>query len=104
MVAYVIIDIEVRDRTQFLEYQRLAGPIFDRYGGKFLSQAGQSQVLEGDWIPRRLSIMEFASVEQALAMYNSPEYAALKPLREQSAHTRIIVLQGIQPPAAGGNA
>lgn len=51
MAAYVIIDIEVRDWAQFQEYQRLVGPIFDHYGGKFLAQAGQSQVLEGDWIP-----------------------------------------------------
>jgi uncharacterized protein (DUF1330 family) len=99
MAAYVIIDIEVVDFAVFREYQRLAGPLFDRYGGKFLAQGGESQVLEGDWMPRRLSIMEFESVELALAMYNCAEYVALKPLREKAAHTRIILLQGNQAPS-----
>ncbi len=102
MAVYVIIDIEVVDLAAFQEYQRLAGPLFDRYGGKFLAQAGASQVLEGDWIPRRLSIMEFESVDRALAMYNSAEYTSLKPLREKSAHTRIILLQGVSLPTITG--
>jgi uncharacterized protein (DUF1330 family) len=101
MTAYVIIDIEVFDVVAFQEYQRLAGPLFDRYGGKFLALAGASQVLEGDWLPRRLSIMEFESVERALALYNCAEYEALKPLREKAAHTRVILLQGISAHPAG---
>lgn len=74
----------------------------NRFGGKFLAQAGESQLLEGDWIARRLSLMELESVERALALYNCAEYAALKPLREKAAHTRVILLQGTEArPIAG---
>ncbi len=95
MAAYVIIDIEVTDRESLQAYQAQAGSIMERYGGKFIARGGAFEVVEGDWQPHRLSIMEFESAEKAMDFYNSPEYAAIRPIRHRAAHTRVIVVQGI---------
>ena len=39
--------------------------------------------------------MEFASLEMAQAWYNSPEYRAIAPLREQSTKSRAILVEGV---------
>ncbi len=45
-------------------------------------------MLEGDWEPQRLVILEFESMERLREWYDSPEYAPLKQLREEVAVSR----------------
>jgi uncharacterized protein (DUF1330 family) len=52
-------------------------------------------VLEGSWQPRRLVILEFPSVEQARAWWESPEYAPAKAIRQRCADTEMLLIQGI---------
>lgn len=55
-------------------------------------------MLEGDWDPHRLVIVEFPDMAALTAWYDSPEYERLKEIRFRSAKTRIIAIEGI--PAA----
>ena len=57
-------------------------------------QGAPAEILEGDWSPRRLVLLEFANVEQAKGWYSSPEYAAIKGIRHKMAQTHIIVVSG----------
>jgi uncharacterized protein (DUF1330 family) len=66
-----------------------------RYGGKFLVRGGRAEVLEGDWQPNRLVVVEFDSFEQAKAWWNSDDYAAPKKLRQSASTTNMIVVDGI---------
>jgi uncharacterized protein (DUF1330 family) len=95
MAGYVLIDLEITDPQGFQEYLKLAGPSVGQYGGKVLVGGAASQTLEGDWHPRVLSIGEFASVEQALRWYNSPEYAPAKAVRQRVSKGKAIVVPGI---------
>ncbi|MFZ1206718.1 MAG: DUF1330 domain-containing protein [Pseudolabrys sp.] len=54
---------------------------FNKYGGKFLTRGGKSEMVEGKF-RSRVVLIEFPSFEAALACYRSPEYAAVKKLRE----------------------
>ena len=67
MPAYVINDMEVLDPQLLDEYKKLSPQTVLQYGGKFLARGGRTEKLEGDWLPRRLVILEFPSVEQARA-------------------------------------
>jgi uncharacterized protein (DUF1330 family) len=94
MSAYVIVDIEVTDPVRYEEYKELAAPTVAAYGGRYVVRGGATETLEGDWIPKRLVVLEFESVDQARAWWSSPEYSPAKALRQQTANTEMIVAEG----------
>lgn len=95
MAAYVIADIEVTDLERYEGYKRLAGPAIEACGGKYLVRGGKTDVLEGKWQPNRLVVLEFESVEQAHAWWNSTYYADAKAIRQGSANSNMVVVAGV---------
>jgi uncharacterized protein (DUF1330 family) len=94
MAAYVIGDIEVTDPAAFQEYRDRVGATVEQYGGRFVVRGGRVNPKEGDWQPRRLLMLEFASLEQAERWYNSSEYKPLIAIREKAARTHLIIAEG----------
>ena len=97
MPAYVINDMVVTDPLLFEEYKKLSPPTVAQYGGRFLARGGSTTTLEGEWSPKRLVIIEFPSVDQARAWADSPEYAPARRLRQISATSNLIVVEGVAP-------
>jgi uncharacterized protein (DUF1330 family) len=95
MPAYVIVNIDIHDPVTYEEYKKLAPASIAKYGGKYLTRGGATEVLEGNWIPKRFVILEFESMQHAKEWLNSPEYAPARKLRQQSASTDMIVTQGL---------
>ena len=95
MPAYVIADVNVHDPETFEEYKRTAGPTSAEFGGKYLARGGKVDVLEGQWNPSRCVIIEFPSVEKAKAWWNSQSYAGPKAIRQASAKSSFIVVEGM---------
>lgn len=95
MPAYVIVNIDVQDLIIYEEYKRLAPASIAQYGGKYLARGGATEVLEGDWTPKRFVILQFESVARAKEWLNSPEYSLARSLRQQSATTEMIVTEGL---------
>ncbi|MFK0692542.1 DUF1330 domain-containing protein [Mesorhizobium sp. IMUNJ 23033] len=98
MAAYLIADVDVTDAATFDEYKREVPATEARHGGRYLARGGATRVLEGDWDPHRLVIVEFPDMAALTAWYDSPEYERLKEIRFRSARTRIIAIEGM--PAA----
>lgn len=94
MAAYVIFDIDIQDQALYDEYRALAPATVSSYGGRYLARGGRTQVLEGDWSPNRLVILEFESLERARQWLDSPEYTPVKALRYKAAHTNMVVIEG----------
>jgi len=94
MPAYVIVDIDVTDPTGYEEYKRLAPPSLALYGGRYLARGGNTEVLEGDWTPKRLVILEFADRAHARQWLDSPEYRPARQLRHRTARTNMILIEG----------
>jgi uncharacterized protein (DUF1330 family) len=94
MPGLIIVDIEVTDPVRYEEYKRLASAAIAAHGGRYLVRGGRSEVLDGEWTPRRLVVLEFDSVEQARAWRESPEYAEAKKVRETCARANMIVVEG----------
>jgi len=95
MSALIIVDIEVLDPVRYEDYKRLASAAIAAHGGRYLVRGGRSEVLDGDWTPRRLVVLEFESVEKAKAWRESPEYAEAKKVRESCAQANMIVVEGV---------
>lgn len=95
MAAYVVANIEVTDPELYEDYKKLAGPAIQACGGKYLVRGGRTEVLEGKWRPNRLVVLEFESVEKAQAWWNSTHYAQAKTIRQRSADSSMVIVQGI---------
>ena len=95
MAAYVLVDVRIRDPAVYAECRQLTPASIAAYGGRFLVRGGQVETLEGEWAPERIVVLEFPSVAQAKAWWMSAEYAPAKALRQKSATTRMILIEGV---------
>ena len=100
MPAYLVVQITVRDPATYDRYRELVSPTIAAYGGRYLARGGSTETLEGTWRPTRLVIVEFPSVERAREWWGSTEYAPAKALRQRSADTEMVLLEGLSPAAA----
>jgi uncharacterized protein (DUF1330 family) len=96
MSAYVVIDVDVRDAGRYEEYKRLAPASVAAYGGKYVARGGRCLVLEGDWTPSRLVILEFPSLESARRWMDSPEYAPARIVRRSCSKANLVVIEGLE--------
>ena len=95
MSAYVIVQVDVKDPTRYEDYKKMVPPSLEKFGGRFIVRGGKTHTLEGDWAPKRFVMVEFPSVEQAMAWWDSPEYRAARDLRWATAESQMIIAEGI---------
>lgn len=95
MTAYLIADVEVADPQAYAEYRRRVLPLVERHGGRFLVRGGPHRVLEGEWRPRRLVVIQFPDMGALEAWYRSPEYGELIALRQGASHGSLIAVEGV---------
>ena len=65
MPAYVIADVEIVNAERYPDYSAQVPATLEPYGGHFLVRGGATETIEGDWLPRRLVIIEFPSIDAA---------------------------------------
>jgi uncharacterized protein (DUF1330 family) len=95
MPAYMIVDLDVRDRDAFEDYKAGVAPLIAKHGGEYLVRGGEFEVLEGDWNPSRLVLFRFPDRESVKAFFADPDYQPLKELRLRIADSRIVVVDGV---------
>ena len=89
MPAYYIGEHIVSDFRLFDAYLAKVVPMIERFGGRYLTKAGSHEILEGDWRPNRVVIIEFPDIASIKNWYRAPEYQPLIALR-RSAATDVI--------------
>lgn len=92
--VYVIADIEVTDPDAYEDYKRLSSAAAEKYHGRWLVRGGAIDLLEGDWEPHQLVVVEFEDEEAARRWYSSPEYAEAKAVRLRSAKSSLLLVRG----------
>jgi len=95
MSAYVIVDVEIHNHEDYEEYKKLTPASIAAYDGSFKVRGGATEVLEGDWNPGRIVVLEFPNVERAKQWWSSSEYALAKSIRQRSAKTKMILVDGV---------
>ncbi len=96
MPAYVIASVTAaRDQEKLAEYRSRNTDVVAAHGGRFVARGGRHEVLEGDYAPLRVVIIEFPDLEAAKGWYESDEYAPLRELRRSASDTDILVVEGV---------
>jgi uncharacterized protein (DUF1330 family) len=95
MPAYVIVDTDIHDPERYEQYKAASPGAVAAGGGRFVARGGELAVLEGNWQPTRLVILEFEDLEAVKRWYSSPEYQAAKQLREGAADLSMVAVEGI---------
>ena len=95
MSAYLIANVEIKDSEKIKEYLASTPEILRKYSGRFLVRGGELWIAEGDWNPKRLVVVEFDSFEKAKEFWNSDDYKPFRELRQSSAYTEMIFVDGI---------
>jgi uncharacterized protein (DUF1330 family) len=95
MAAYIIANVEVTDAATYERYRRDVLATIEHYGGRFLVRGGAVDALEGDFVPKRIVVLEFPSLQRAKAWWDSPEYRPLRALRQSASRGDLFVVQGV---------
>ena len=95
MPAYIIVETDVHDPEQYERYKAASPGAVAAGGGRFVARGGELAVLEGDWHPSRLVLLEFPDLEAAKRFYESEVYQEAKKLREGAANLRMVAVEGI---------
>jgi uncharacterized protein (DUF1330 family) len=95
MPAYVIAETDVTDPERYEQYKAASPAAIAAGGGRFLVRGGELAILEGDWQPTRLVLLEFEDLAAAKRWYESEAYQEAKKLREGAARLRVVAVQGV---------
>ena len=95
MPAYIIVETDIHDPEQYERYKEASPGAVAAGGGQFLVRGGELCVLEGDWQPKRLVMLEFESLDAAKQFYAPPAYEAAKRLREGAADLNMVAVEGL---------
>jgi uncharacterized protein (DUF1330 family) len=61
----------------------------------FVVRGGKTESLDGDAPPRGIVVIAFDTSEQAHAWYDSPAYAAIRPIRLAAVKGRMFIVEGV---------
>jgi uncharacterized protein (DUF1330 family) len=92
--AYVVAEVHVTDPAGFMNYAKQVPASLTPFHGKTLART-LPDVREGAPPEGDMVIIAFDSLQDANHWYQSPEYSKLIPLRQQSATTRVLIVDGM---------
>jgi len=96
MPTYVIASVtDAWDQAKLVEYRERNTDAVARHGGRFVARGGRHEILEGDYEPVRVVIMEFPDLDAARGWYESDDYAPLRELRRSASTTDIYMVEGV---------
>ena len=94
MAAYWIARVTVTDPDTYKHYAEAAPEAFKKYNARILARGGQHEAMEGEARPRNV-VIEFDTLEDAVACYNSDEYQAARKHRETAGIAEIVIVEGV---------
>lgn len=98
--AYVVAEVRVHNPGAYEGYRELATESVARFGGRFVVRGGTRVQREGKDAEHddslRTVIVEFPSLAQAQAWYDSPEYRKAKDIRIANSTGRLFIVEGVE--------
>jgi uncharacterized protein (DUF1330 family) len=95
--GYWIARVDVNNEEGYKPYAVANGPIFKKFGGKFVVRGGEFECPEGTSRSRNI-VIEFPDYATARACYNSPEYRENIKRRLPHAVADIVIIGGYDGP------
>ena len=96
MPAYWIARAKINDPVEYKKYTDRVPAILARYGARVLARGGRFEILEGPEKFNRFVLIEFPTLEQGVACFNSREYreAAAFRRRNNAGENELVMLEG----------
>ena len=95
MPAYWVARSKINDPVEYKKYTDRVPAIIAQYGGKVLARGGRFKILEGPEKFQRFVVIEFPSLEQAVACHDSPEYREAASFRRSGAgEVELVIVEG----------
>lgn len=94
MKSYLILDLSIHDLERFREYISKIPEFIKKHEGRYLVQGVTATVMEGDWQPERMVVIEFPSRDKARAFLGDPEAQTLFALRHDTTTSKLIMVDG----------
>ncbi len=94
--AYLVLDFSITDLPGFLPYVEGIPAFIAKHGGKYIVRGVEPTVMEGDWAPERVVILEFASSEKAKAFLSDPDARLLFDRRHRTTDSKLILVEGCE--------
>ncbi len=99
MPAYWVARSRIDDPLEYKKYTDLVPQIIASFGGKILARGGPYRIMEGPENFTRFVVIEFASMEAAVACFESPAYVAAASYRRAGAGVvENVIVEGLLPP------
>ena len=95
MAAYIIADLDIKDREGFESYTAQVPDIIAKHGGKYIVRGGEFEIVEGDWDAHRIIILEFPDMAAVRRFWDTDEYKEILPLRLDNADSRVLFVDGV---------
>ena len=83
----------VSDPSALSEYAKLSLPAIGSFGGRFLTRGNPAKVYESG-LNQRSIVIEFDSVDRAIAAYESPAYQAAYKILKGHAERDLRIVEG----------
>lgn len=95
MPAFWLARCKINDPVEYKRYTDQVPGIIARFGGKVLARGGRFQILEGPEKFHRFVVIEFPSLEQAVACHSSHEYTEASSFRRNGAgEVELVIVEG----------
>ncbi|HYI30816.1 MAG TPA: DUF1330 domain-containing protein, partial [Bradyrhizobium sp.] len=94
MKAYLVLDLAVNDFAGFRKYIAEIPAFIAKHSGRYLVQGVQPTIIEGDWKPDRMVILEFPEREKAEAFLADPEIKDLFKVRHDTTTSKLVLVDG----------
>jgi|SRR5271157_2320397 len=93
--AYVIAEVDVTDPVLMQKYGAKVPETLAPFNHHYVVRSAKIQSLEGEPPKGGIVIIAFDSAEKAREWYDSPAYAAIRPIRQSAAKSRIFIVEGL---------
>ncbi len=95
MAGYIIARVNVTDPEKYKKYTAVTPGLIAKHGGRFVVRGGETVTLEGPEETGRVVVIEFDSLDQAKAFYNSGDYQSAIGLRTAASTGQFIAVAGV---------
>ena len=94
MTAYLVLDFSILDLPGFLPYAEAIPAFIEKHGGRYIVRGVEPTVMEGNWSPARVVVLEFPTREHAKAFLADPDAQSLFALRHRTTDSKLILVEG----------
>lgn len=93
--GYVIAELDVTDPATMQKYGEKVPETLAPFNHQYLVRSSKIQTLEGEPPKGGIVVIAFDSAEKAREWYDSPAYAAIRPIRQSATKSRILIVEGV---------